>query len=523
MAAVMAQPLSARHCNPASVRAFTHTLACCGALLCLVSFASAQMAPSGALGALLGQTQPKPANAPPPVPAPATTTPLAKASLAIPLPEVAARSEDLKRLLRSISNQLPTPEQLEGAQNALDERDAELTAREKEVEVLLADTPTSLELREQENYWRIEQTATASLRRQLLDWANAAQSAITEVEAQRPIWLATLHENEETLGLGPTLELIRQSLTDLKALTTQAQNQLKTIVNLQVRAATQDQIALDLLDRLSKAHESLDRRLFERDSLPLWRLSERRQMGETSEAFIPASQRLAGIRSFASQVKGALVFLFLLLLLSLFGAYRLRLATRRLQPATPRQEEILEITKHWVALGLLPPLLFAYLLAPLAPLPLIGLVILVSFVPILLLLPSMVPPWLRMLLYCLAGVYTLSAFIAWAGFSAFHKRQVQFLIDLAVFLIFAYLMRPSRVRKLQETSTAPFHILVMRLAVAVLGASIVANLFGYVRLAQFLAILCLYSTFVAISMITGVLVFTRLLLEGVERPAAQQL
>ena len=53
--------------------------------------------------------------------------------------------------------------------------------------------------------------------------------------------------------------------------------------------------------------------------------------------------------------------------------------------------------------------------------------------------------------------------------------------------------------------------------------ALVANLFGYVKLGQFLGILCMYSTFIAISMLTGVRVFARLLLEGVDRPGAQQL
>ena len=521
MAADMAQPLSASTLQRAAAPVRRSILACGALLLCFASLASAQKTAGSALTSLLGQTQQKPATSTP-EPAPAAPQP-AHASAAIPLPDVAARSEDVKRMLRSLSNQLPTSDQLEAAQQTLDERDAELNAREKEVDALVAGTPTSLELREQANYWRIEQGETASLRRQLLEWANAAQSAIKEVQAQQPVWQATLDENENTPGLGPTLELIRQSLNQLKQLTEQAQNQLKTIVNLQVRAATQDQIALESLDRLSKAHDSLDRRLFERDSLPLWQMTERRQLGESSELFVPASQRLAGIRSFAAQAKGALIFLFLLTLLSLFGAYRLYLATRQPQPATERQQQVMAITKRWFALGLLPPLLCAYVLAPLAPLPLIGVVILLSFIPILSLLPPLVPAWLRTLLYCLAAVYAFSAFIAWAGFSAFHKRQVQFLIDLGVFLVFVYLTRPSRLRHLYESRSETCRILLMRLAVAVLGASVLANLFGYLKLAQFLAILCLYSAFVAISMMTGVLVFTPLLLEGLETQAAQQL
>jgi small-conductance mechanosensitive channel len=66
------------------------------------------------------------------------------------------------------------------------------------------------------------------------------------------------------------------------------------------------------------------------------------------------------------------------------------------------------------------------------------------------------------------------------------------------------------------------HVLGMRLAVAILAASLVSNVFGYVKLAQFLALVCLYSTFIAISMTTAVRVFRRLILAALESPAAEQ-
>ncbi len=471
---------------------------------------------------MLGTNSSKPAT-----PAPAqnsTASTQAQAPAAIPLPDVAARSEDLKRLLRSISNQLPSPDQLQNAQAALDRRDADLNSRAKDADAVLAGTPSTMELREEESFWRTEQVQTADLRRQLLDWANAAQSAMQQVQTQQPLWQATLDQNEHTTGLAPTLDVIHQDLADLQQLTTQAQNLLKAIVNLQVRAASQDQLALDTLDRITKARERIDRRLFERDSLPLWQLRQRRQTGENQALYVPASSRLLGIRAFADQTKGALVFLFLLLLLSMFGAYRLQAATRHLQATSARRAEALQVIRHWPALGLLPPLLCSYLLAPIAPLPLIGLVILLSFIPILSLLPALISPRLRLLLYSMAGVYTTSALIAWLQFSPFYKRQVQFLIYIAVFAVFAYLLRPARMARLPEAQRSHGEpLLILRTALAILGVSIFANLLGYVRLAQFIGVLCLYSTFIAISMITGVRIFTLLLLEGLDSSAAEQL
>jgi len=121
------------------------------------------------------------------------------------------------------------------------------------------------------------------------------------------------------------------------------------------------------------------------------------------------------------------------------------------------------------------------------------------------------------------GVYALNAFVGWMSLSAAHKREVQFLANLGIFLAFILLVRPSRLKRL-EGATRPQRIFLfgMRLAVAILGGSLVANLFGYVKLAQSLGYLSLYSTFIAISVLTGVRVFTLLLLAGIDVPAAQQ-
>src|SRR5579871_1777470 len=273
----MVQPLPARPIRSAPSRACL-----CGALLlCLVSFAAGQRTSAGALSSLLGTSQPSPATPAPASKPPASSEP--SASGAIPLPDVAARSEDLKRSLRAIANQLPAPDQLQAARDALDDRDTELNSRAKDVDAMLGGTPSTLELREEEHYWRSQQADTADLRRQLLDWANAAQSAMQQVQMQQPVWQATLQANEATPGLEPTLEVIKQALSDLHRLNSQAQDQLKTIVNLQVRAGSQDQLALDAVDRISKAREYLDRKLFQRDSLPLWRVQQRRQQGENSD------------------------------------------------------------------------------------------------------------------------------------------------------------------------------------------------------------------------------------------------
>src|SRR5208282_2252707 len=98
------------------------------------------------LGSLLGKKQASQVATTPVVPAPAESQP----ATAIPLPDVSARAEELARLLRDTSDQLPTREQLDALKATLAERDATLQAKKKEVDTLLAGSPTSIEVREQE-------------------------------------------------------------------------------------------------------------------------------------------------------------------------------------------------------------------------------------------------------------------------------------------------------------------------------------------------------------------------------------
>lgn len=68
-----------------------------------------------------------------------------------------------------------------------------------------------------------------------------------------------------------------------------------------------------------------------------------------------------------------------------------------------------------------------------------------------------------------------------------------------------------------------FLIFAVRLAVGVLALGQLANLFGYYGLSQYLTVLCIYSTFIAIAIYTALRVFTLLLLAGLSVPAAERL
>ena len=489
--------------------------------LCLSSSSVAQS--GNPLGSLLGKKNQTPATQTTPAPA-ATPSTEPQTPTAIPLPDVATRAEELTRLLRDIGDQLPTREQLDAVKATLTERDASLQAKKKEVDALLAGSPGALELREQYTYWHALSTEGATTRRQLLDWANTAQSAVRQLQVLQPQWTATLEENKPTPDLGPTLDVIRDAVKGIQTTTSHGQDLLRVIVNLQVSAANQHQLALDALDRVAKARAQVKGHVLKRDSLPLWQVFLRRQQGEPPDFFRNARVRWISINSFVHENSGTFSTLAVLLLLSLFGAYRLSVRTRGLQPAGELQASALAIARHWVALGLLPPLLLAFLLAPLAPLPLIGATVLISFLSILVLLPPLIEPRFRLPLYCLVGVSVFNAALAWVTFSPSSRREVQFLGFLATIVLFAYFLRPEGTADVETTGRGhKFLVFGARLALAVLALAQVANIFGRYTLMQSLTVLSVYSTFIALAVYAGVRVFSLLLLAAIEAPSAERL
>jgi potassium-dependent mechanosensitive channel len=466
------------------------------------------------------QTTPAPA-ATPAVPAPAVQpAPEPSPPQVIPLPEVAMRLEELTQTLIDVAANLPADDQLQGLSNAISQYGAAVESKRKEADALLASSPASLELREQETYWRAFQTSSAVWRKQLLGWANAEQRAINQLNQLEPTWAATLDAYHSDHELETLILLIRGNLDNLHKLRSKATQQLQSTVNLQIALGSQEQAAADVMAKLTVAQQALAERLFERDSLPFWQLGARRQQGENRILYTSARTRWLSIGAFLRERTGAVVFLCILLGASLLLAYRVhRAASRRhLEQALPDDASLL--IDHWVALGLLAPLLTSYVFAPSAPFSLIGLTVLFSFFPILRLLAPMLRPSYRKALFGLAAYYAALILIGWAPLPAVLKRELGFAIALAVFVSLAYLLRPSRRAEVQHHSVL---VLGARVATLALGVSLVANLLGYVRLAQYVGIACLYSSFVAISMYTGTRVYTILLKAALDLPQAERL
>ncbi len=444
------------------------------------------------------------------------------AALSYPLPEVAARSQELGQTLRSLGGQLPSQEQLESMRTALAQLEPELQSKQREADVLLSATPNSLEVREQETYWRGMQTYTAAWQGQLLAWGNSVQAVIQTLQEQESRWDATLQENQGDADLDAVIKIIDSNLSDIRKLRALAKDELQTIVNMQIQTGADIDMAGAVLDRLSQARKQLTGHLLHRDSLPLWQIATRRQVGEIPQNYGSFSDRWIAIKAFFHENSGAMAVIVILLMVSQGLAYRLHV--RVMESKAELEPSVVQILSHWFALGLLPPLMFGYLLVPSAPMSLIGLAILISLIPILALLPPFIERRPQLMLYFLVGFSAFTALLTWIPLTAAHRRELHFLSNAVLFAYFVYTLPPfSAARAKDHSYMRRLVLLGLWLAVASIGISLFANLFGYVRLAQFLASASLYSAFIALSGFTAYRVFTSLFLAGIASPIAERI
>ena len=473
--------------------------------------------PTGPLGLLLKET-PKPqivnAELAPVIP---------DVSGAIPLPDVAARSLDLAQKMRDAAAKLPKREQIESVQSSVVEMEPDLQTKLQEVNTMLSASPNTLEVREEENFWRGVDTIASGWQQQLLTWANNAQATLKMLDVQEPAWQATLEENKDNKALEPVLTVVENNLDEIHRLREQAQDALQLAVNLQIRVGNLDAASDDTVARLAAARAKLKGHLLDRDSLPLWKVSARRELGENPAMFHTISSRWISIAAFLKQNQGTIVFLGILLVLSLIAARRLHELTYNKHPRDELEAEADRVLRHWIALGLLPPMMVGYVLAPSAPVSLIGLMIMVSFFPVLVILPPLLTPRFRALLYLFSAMYAFSWAASWITLNSALRREIEFFASLAMFVVLVYLVWPSRRRAEPVRGWIYWLQLGIRCAVVAWGISLIASILGYLKLAHYLALACIYSTFVAISVFTAWRVLTLLLTVGLRAPESERL
>jgi small-conductance mechanosensitive channel len=256
----------------------------------------------------------------------------------------------------------------------------------------------------------------------------------------------------------------------------------------------------DALETIGRAREHFYDRAFSQDSVPLWAARFKPEPDKPLESPARAAFRrdyyglrdLLGIRSYMLGIS-------ILLLATILIARSLR---RRINVWIDRgvvgRDRALLFRRSY-SLSFLPGLFCLLLLSPRLPFGIVMLISMLLLIPVLRLLPPLIDPLFRPLVFALGGFYALNGLREIIPISPLLDRELSAAGAIAVIAVFAWLTRPSRVRKLMvENRHARCIILAIRAALVVLAGSLLANIFGYHAMAQVLGGGALLSAYLAV-------------------------
>ena len=443
-----------------------------------------------------------PENAAPAVP-PAQTV-----DQTIPLPQIADRAEELDHLLREITSQLIPKSELQELQTKAAEQAAEIRRRALETRDLLAGDPTSLDLEDEQRYWRSRSLEYAAERKLLTLRAGKLGEQIQTLEAQQPEWVATWIQIHKSPGIEAIVDRIKQQLDKIRAAKSQAQEQLNVVLSVQNQVSQQDQQISDILRRVRQVRERERGRLLELSGRPLWEASDAQRLERNiGPSFRRSFDRsFAGAKEFVGAHKLATFSVATVYLLALLGVFKLR---RYVGPLPGVSTEAPRLLDRPFSVALLVALIGTGQFVSSAPTAIAFVFYLLCMVPVLRLLAPLTEPGLRIVLYVLTTFYALCIVYLLIQLPSLFRRELYALLILAALISFAWLGRPSRIGSLLSRNRKTRILLIgIRAGLVLLAVSLVANVVGFVSLAQVLGLSALLGTFVAAAFFCAARVLT---------------
>jgi len=430
---------------------------------------------------------------------------------AIPLPLIADRAEELDHLLQEINSQLIPKSELQASLTKAEEHAAEIRRRALQARDFLAGEPTSLDLEDEYRYWRSQSLEYATQRRLLTLRAAKLQEMVQTLEAQQSEWVATWIQIRKTPGIGTIVERIKQQLDKIQKAKLQAQEQLNAVLIVQNQFSQQDQQISDILLRVRQSREDQRGRLLEQDSRPLWEARDPRTLEQNiGPSFQNSLDRsFTSAKEFVGAHKLTTYAIAMGYLLVLIGVFRLR----RFAAALPEVSAgALHVFGRPFSVALLVTLIGTGQYIASAPIGIAFIFYLLYLVPVLRLQAPLTEPKFRILLYVLAAFYALGGAYLLILLPPFFRREIYALLVLAALVSFSWLVRPSRIAPLRSQNRRVRILLIgIRVGLVLLAVSLVANVIGFVSMAQVLGLSVLVGSFVAAALYCGLRVLTLIL------------
>jgi small-conductance mechanosensitive channel len=481
--------------------------------------------PGSGFAASPGQLLPKPGNT-----TAASETPQSKSSAPsaapvvepVPLSDVAKRLETSRRQVREVGDRAQPPEVADIA------REIELTRNtfaeeSKRAEAAMAKSLRPEELSDLDASWKNRAARLVKWQQTISRWTNLLYRDFTFVDQEEQTWELTFKASAPGSLPREVERAIRDLLGEIQKVKAETRKRLNAALVLENQLYQRETAISEVLSNIASGRERFQESLMVADRVPLWQvMTEWQRVG-------PAAGEIAAL--FSGQREDALQFLQshlvgLGLVVGLFFLILIVVALLSQKVAQwthdhPNFEEATHFLKRPVSLALLITLVLSLLFFTAdAPRLVRGLEALLLLIPVLRLLPRLIHPTARPVLFTVAAFYIFDSARNFFLALPVLDRLAFLVLDIVAMLVLIWLLTLARRKRLPtETATPRYLILLFQLALLLVCISVIANILGYFQLAKLLSTGTLYSAYAvfaifgaakALSIIFGVFLDTDL-------------
>jgi potassium-dependent mechanosensitive channel len=457
-----------------------------------------------------------------PLPTPSPSATPTAAPTAVPLPDIVAASDSALERLNEIQSELSSNKTVDNTTRELAATTKEIDARELETWRILRPGVPLEALGDFETRWqKLADQLTASSR-QLTDRATALDREVTQMSATRTIWKATLEFARQSNAPSEVTQRISQVLDRIDATEEMLQNRRAAVLTLQTHVAEQTQRVNSALRSIRSAQSAAVNRLWVQDSPSIWspevRTAAAQSLGRDSQVSLGA--QAAQVRNYLEREWTKLIYVALLFIAFAFIMLRVKRHVARWTDkdrALDRTNRVLQLPFSTASLL---TIISARLILHDAPRGVWLILASLALIPIVVLLRRLIDRHLFPIVNALVVFYFVAQLRALAASIPVLSR-IMLLVEMLGGLIFLVWFIRARRRSGPRTTSNKTARVAGFIAAAGFGAIIVADLLGYVALANYLSVAILAAAYFAVALYAAARILEGLVFFGLQiRPLA---
>ena len=416
----------------------------------------------------------------------------------IPLSDVAKRLESSRRQIRDVGERIQAPEVEEIA------KEIELTRKTfaeeaKSAEAAVAKSLQPEELSDLEISWKSRAARLAKWQQGVSRWTSQLYKDFTLVDQEEQTWELTLKASPAGSLPREVGRAVRDLLGEIKKVKAEARKRLDAALVLENQLYQRETAISEILSGVALGRERFQESLIVAERVPLWQvMTEWQGMGlaATEVAALLSRQFWDAVEFLRTHLLGVGLTVGLFFLILIVASLLSRKVAQWTQDH-PNFQEATHFLKRPVSLALLITLVLSLIFfATNAPRLLRGFEALLLLIPVLRLLPRLLHPAARPVLVSVAVFYTFDSVRNLFLALPLLDRLSFLFLDIIAVAVLIWLLRLARVRRLSaENATPAYLIFLLRVALILICASLVANILGYFDLAKLLSTGILYSAY----------------------------